>query len=78
MSNDRFCEKCRDVKKCNMKKRRQALKITRIELAGRVGLSKFSIERYERNIALPLVSDAIKIARALGSSVEEIWRVYDD
>ncbi len=48
--------------------------ISQRELARRIGVGKTTISEIERGDRLPNVLTAIRIARALGTTVEEIWR----
>ena len=47
--------------------------ISQSELARRVGVGKTTISEIERGDRLPNVLTAIRIARALKTTVEEIW-----
>lgn len=47
--------------------------ISQRELARRVGVGKTTISEIERGDRLPNVLTAIRIARALETTVEEIW-----
>ena len=47
--------------------------ISQSELARRVGVGKTTISEIERGDRLPNVITAIRIARALEKTVEEIW-----
>lgn len=47
--------------------------ISQRELARRVGVGKTTISEIERGDRLPNVMTAIRIARALKTTVEEIW-----
>lgn len=47
--------------------------ISQRELARRVGVGKTTIGEAERGDRLPNVETAIRIARALNTTVEEIW-----
>lgn len=47
--------------------------ISQSELARRVGVGKTTISEIERGDRLPNVLTAIRIARALETTVEEIW-----
>lgn len=47
--------------------------ISQRELARRIGVGKTTISEIERGDRLPNVLTAIRIARALKSTVEEIW-----
>ena len=47
--------------------------ISQRELARRIGVGKTTISEIERGDRLPSVLTAIRIARALETTVEEIW-----
>ena len=47
--------------------------ISQRELARRIGVGKTTISEIEREDRLPNVLTAIRIARALETTVEEIW-----
>lgn len=47
--------------------------ISQRELARRIGVGKTTISEIERGERLPNVLTAIRIARALETTVEEIW-----
>lgn len=47
-------------------------------IAEKTGLTKVSINRYVRGNRVPKVTNAIKIARALGMTVEMIWGGEED
>lgn len=47
--------------------------ISQRELARRIGVGKTTISEIERGVRLPNVLTAIRIARALETTVEEIW-----
>lgn len=47
--------------------------ISQRELARRIGVGKTTISEIERGDRLPNVLTAIRIARALETTVEEIW-----
>ena len=55
-----------------LKEKRLASGKTQAEVAKAVGVSANYYQRYEYGI-LPLANMACKIAKALGSCVEEIW-----
>ena len=56
----------------NMRKRRL---FTLEQLAARSGVSRVSITRYENGPREPKVGDALKIARALDCTVEELFDI---
>lgn len=56
-----------------LKELREYHGISQRELARRVGVGKTTIGEVERGDRLPNVETAIRIARALNTTVEEIW-----
>ena len=56
----------------NMQKIRESKKITQVKLSMLVGVSQQSITYYETNTRTPSLPVAIKIAKALGTSVEAL------
>lgn len=54
----------------SIRERREALGLSRTELAEAVGISAKSLSRYESGEREPRASDLVKIADALGCSVE--------
>lgn len=62
--------------KCNMKKRRQELKITQEELAEKSGVSRGSISLMENGLVVNSKFETIsKLAKALDSKIEDIFLV---
>ena len=58
---------------------RKAQHMTQPQLAEKVGVSNYTvIQRYERGKVEPSVSTAIKIARALNTTVEELFPLEDE
>lgn len=55
-----------------LKEIRLAREMTQAEVAEAVGIAESAYQRYEYG-RLPTVITAIKIARALKSTVEELW-----
>ncbi|CAN5512931.1 helix-turn-helix transcriptional regulator [soil metagenome] len=58
-----------------LKEERTRLGWTQAELAERVGVSRKTINTVENGVFVPSTILALKLARALGKSVEEIFRV---
>lgn len=56
-----------------LKELREYHGISQSELARRVGVGKTTVSEIERRDRLPNVMTAIRIARALNTTVEEIW-----
>ena len=50
--------------------------ITQVELAKHVGISPQTISHYETGRAKPSLDVAVKLAKALGVSVEEIYQAW--
>ena len=50
--------------------------ITQVELAKHVGISQQTISHYETGRAKPSLDVAVKLAKALGVSVEEIYQAW--
>jgi putative transcriptional regulator len=50
---------------------------TQAELAERVGVSRKTINTVENGVFVPSTMLALKLARALGTTVEEIFRIED-
>ena len=62
--------------KCNMKKRRQELKITQEELAEKSGGSRATISLMENGLGVNSKFETIsKLAKALDSKIEDIFLV---
>lgn len=57
----------------NIKQRRQELKLTQKQVAERANLAESAYQRYERGDTMPLVGMAIRIAKALETTVEELY-----
>ncbi|MEP7004901.1 MAG: helix-turn-helix domain-containing protein [Sphingomonas bacterium] len=59
----------------NLKDERARLGLTQAELADRVGVSRKTINTVENGVFVPSTMLALKLAAALGRSVEELFRV---
>mgnify|MGYP004664760927 CR=1 FL=1 len=57
----------------HLRQRRQELNLTQKQVADRVGIAESSYQRYERNARLPIVNMAVRIAKALETTVEELY-----
>lgn len=56
----------------NIKVKRTEKNISMEELSGIVGVSKMTISRYESGKKIPELYNAIRLAKALGTTVEEL------
>lgn len=56
----------------NLKEKRKALNLTQKQVAEKVGIQWQQYQQYENGI-LPNVALGIRIAKALGTSVEALW-----
>ena len=61
--------------KNNLKHRRQELNLTQIQVATAIGIAESAYQRYERGAVTPTVVVAIKIAKALNTTVEELFPI---
>lgn len=61
--------------KNNLKHRRQELNLTQIQVASAIGIAESAYQRYERGAVMPTVVIAIKIAKALSTTVEELFPI---
>ena len=59
----------------SLKEERARLGLTLAELADRVGVSRKTINTVENGVFVPSTMLALKLAAALGRSVEELFRV---
>ncbi|MEO8375483.1 MAG: helix-turn-helix domain-containing protein [Sphingomonas bacterium] len=59
----------------SLKDERARLGLTQAELADRVGVSRKTINTVENGVFVPSTMLALKLAAALGRSVEELFRV---
>ena len=59
----------------SLKEERARLGLTQAELADRVGVSRKTINTVENGLFVPSTMLALKLAAALGRSVEELFRV---
>ena len=56
-----------------LKNRREQLKLTQKVVAERIGIAESAYQRYERQNREPGVKTALKIAKALETTVEELY-----
>lgn len=59
----------------SLKEERARLGLTQAELADRIGVSRKTINTVENGVFVPSTMLALKLAAALGRSVEELFRV---
>lgn len=59
--------------KSRLKSRRKALGLTQREVSERIGMSASAYQAYEADKRTPNARLAIRFARALETSVEELW-----
>lgn len=57
----------------NLKEKRLACGLTQADVARRAEMPQRTYQNYEMGIREPSVTSAIKIAKALNTTVEEIW-----
>jgi putative transcriptional regulator len=67
---DRLCNRLREL--------RGELGLTQAELAERVGVSRKTINTVENGVFVPSTLLALKLARALGRTVEAIFSLDDE
>lgn len=60
-----------------LKDERARLGLTQAELAGRVGVSRKTINTVENGVFIPSTVLALKLARALGPPVETLFKLSD-
>lgn len=56
-----------------LKERREELRLTQKEIAEKIGIAESAYHRYEHTKREPCVSTALKIAKALNTTVEELY-----
>ncbi len=61
----------------SLKDHRTRLNLTQAELAERVGVSRKTINTVENGVFTPSATLALKLARALGVAVEEVFALRD-
>ncbi|HSI16542.1 MAG TPA: helix-turn-helix transcriptional regulator [Sphingomonas sp.] len=61
----------------SLKDERTRLGLTQAELAERVGVSRKTINTVENGVFVPSTTLALKLARALGCRVEDIFQLDD-
>ena len=53
--------------------KRKAVGMTQQQLADRLGWTLRKLTSYERNERIPPLPEALEIAQALGTTIEDIW-----
>ena len=61
-----------------LKERRAELGLTQAELAERVGVTRKTVNTVENGVFVPSAILALKLARALGMPVEELFAISSD
>ncbi len=61
----------------SLKDERARLGLTQAELAERVGVSRKTVNTVENGVFVPSTTLALKLARALGCQVEDIFQLDD-
>jgi putative transcriptional regulator len=61
-----------------LKECRNALDLTQAQLAERVGVTRKTVNTVENGVFVPSTILALKLADALGRSVEELFSVIED
>ena len=56
-----------------LKQRREELRLTQKNVAQKIGIAESAYQRYERGVREPSVSAAIKLAKALNTTVEYLY-----
>ena len=56
-----------------LKEIRIAQNVSQTELAEQVGITRMTLSRYEKSEFLPSVDIALRLARILGVTVQDIW-----
>lgn len=59
----------------NLRLAREASKKTQAQVAKEIGVSEQMYQRYEYGHCDPSVQKAIRIAKAVGSTVEQLWSI---
>lgn len=64
--------------KNNLSLRRKELKLTQAQIAKAIGVSESHYQSYEYGTHIPSVIIALRIARALDTTVEELYPIEDE
>ena len=57
--------------------KRKALGLTQQQLADKLGWKLRKLTTYERSERLPQIPDALELAKALNTTVEELWEIEE-
>ena len=58
----------------NVQKKRKAKKLSQEDLAERAGLDRTYISGIERGVRNPTLLSSLKVAKALGTTIEELYK----
>lgn len=61
----------------DLKRHREAASLTQVELAERMGVSRKTVNTVENGVFAPSIVIALKFAKALDVSVEDLFQLYD-
>ena len=64
--------------KNNLSSRRKELKLTQVQIANAIGVSESHYQSYEYGAHIPSVYVALRIARALDTTVEELFPIEEE
>lgn len=56
-----------------LKEKREAMNLTQKQVSEQIGIAESAYQRYERGAAIPNARMAVRIAKALKTTVEEIY-----
>ena len=56
-----------------LKEKREAMSLTQKQVAEQIGIAVSAYQRYERGAAIPNAKMAVRIAKALKTTVEDIY-----
>lgn len=56
-----------------LKERREALGLTQRQVAEKIGIAESAYQRYERGVREPSISMALRLAKALNATAEELY-----
>lgn len=61
-----------------LREARQEAGLTQAQVAGRLGVARPNVARWESGAQLPRVDTALKLAEAVGKTVEQLWTPESD